>query len=59
MQTFGSDLNRNASGNQYGIGARYQVPLNYAWLLRLDALHGFLEGQEDLSALRSELRWKF
>lgn len=59
VQTFGSDLNRNASGNQYGIGARYQVPLNYAWLLRLDALHGFLEGQEDLSVLRSELRWKF
>ena len=59
VQTFGSDINRNANGNQYGVGARYQLPLNHAWILRLDALHGFLEGQDDLSAVRTELRWKF
>ena len=57
--TMGSAADRRAPGNQYGLGLRYQVPLNHAWLLRADGLHGLLEDAHDVTGARVELRHKF
>jgi hypothetical protein len=59
LQVIGSDPNRNASGDQYGVGARYQVPITNAHLLRFDAMHGWLDGDRNISGVRGEFRWKF
>lgn len=48
-----------ASDPQYGIGARYQIPLDRAWLFRADATYHILQGQEDNFGIRTELRRKF
>jgi len=49
-----------AKDPQYGFGARYQVPLNRAWLFRADATYQILESaDEDNFGLRAELRRKF
>jgi len=59
VQVFGDPDLRNAPGNQYGIGARYQVPISNATLLRFDAMHGFLDDTNNISGVRAEFRWKF
>ncbi|MCA9169942.1 MAG: hypothetical protein KDB23_19840 [Planctomycetales bacterium] len=59
VQTFGLQAGRKAVDDQYGLGARYQKPLNQAWILRLDALYGFLDSADDLTGGRVELRYKF
>jgi len=59
VQVFGDAADRNAAGNEYGIGARYQVPISYATLLRFDVMHGWLEGADDVTGARAEYRWKF
>lgn len=59
VQVFGDSVDRNAAGNQYGIGARYQVPISNATLLRFDVMHGWLNGADDVSGARAEFRWKF
>lgn len=59
VQAYGEDANRNAAGNQYGVGARYQVPISNATLLRFDVMHGWLEDSRDVSGVRAEYRWKF
>ncbi len=59
VQTFGNGAARLAKDDQYAIGTRYQVPLNNAWLVRFDTIHGFLKNDEDFNAARAELRWKF
>jgi hypothetical protein len=59
VQVFGDAADRNAPGNQYGIGARYQVPISNATLLRFDVMHGWLEGGDDVTGARAEYRWKF
>ena len=59
LQTFGNQANRIAPGDQYAIGTRYQIPINYAWILRMDAMYGLLDDAEDLTGARIELRWKF
>ncbi len=46
-------------GDQYAISARYQLPLNNAWLLRADAIYGLLRNDDDLAGIRTELRFKF
>lgn len=50
---------RNAPGDQFGLGMRWQLPLTNAWLLRVDAMHGWLDNARDVSGVRGELRWKF
>lgn len=50
---------RAAKGNEYAIGLRYQLPLNEAWILRADAMHGWRDEDEDLTGARVELRRKF
>jgi hypothetical protein len=59
VQVFGDPADRNAPGNQYGIGARYQVPISNATLLRFDVMHGWLQAGDDITGARAEYRWKF
>jgi hypothetical protein len=59
LQVFGDPAFRNAPGDQYGIGVRYQVPISYAHLLRFDVMHGWFEDSDDVSGARAEFRWKF
>jgi hypothetical protein len=59
LQVFGDPDIRNAPGNQYGVGARYQVPISNATLLRFDVMHGFFDDSPDVSGARAEFRWKF
>ena len=59
VQVFGDAADRNAAGNEYGIGARYQVPISNSTLLRFDVMHGWLEGADDVTGVRAEYRWKF
>jgi hypothetical protein len=59
LQAFGDPAFRNAPGDQYGIGARYQVPISHAHLLRFDVMHGWFENSDDATGARAEFRWKF
>ncbi|MEM9352774.1 MAG: hypothetical protein AAGA92_07155 [Planctomycetota bacterium] len=47
------------AGDQYAFGVRYQKALNNAWLVRADAMHGWLENADDIFGGRVELRRKF
>ncbi len=55
----GSPQFRNAPGDQYAIGLRYQKPINNAWIFRTDHMYGWRRNAEDLRGSRVELRWKF
>jgi hypothetical protein len=59
LQVFGDPATRNAPGDQYGVGARYQVPISNATLLRFDVMHGWFENTDDVTGARAEYRWKF
>jgi hypothetical protein len=59
LQVFGDPAFRNAPGDQYGVGARYQVPITNAHLLRFDVMHGWFENSDDATGARAEFRWKF
>jgi hypothetical protein len=59
LNTIGSDIGRNAAGNQYGLGARYQLPLTNSMIFRTDAMYGFLDHTPDIHGVRVELRHKF
>ncbi|QDT00628.1 hypothetical protein [Adhaeretor mobilis] len=59
VQGFDSEANRNAAGDQYAFGMRYQKPLNQSLILRTDAMYGWLENEQDISGMRVELRRKF
>jgi len=59
LQAFGDPAFRNAPGDQYGIGARYQVPISNAQLLRFDVMHGWFDNTDDATGARAEFRWKF
>lgn len=59
LGVMGDQADRNAVDDQYGIGARYQLPLNNSVLLRADAMYGFLKSSEDINGVRLELRRKF
>lgn len=50
---------RAAVNDQYGFGVRYQLPLDKAWILRADAMYGFLVDDDDLGGVRVEIRRKF
>ena len=58
LQAFGDPVGRIAPGDQYAIGGRYQVRLGNAWILRTDAMHGWLENSNDIDGARIELRHK-
>src|SRR5690606_13550441 len=59
LGVMGSDVDRSAPGDQAGVGARYQVPITNAHLLRFDVMHGWLDNSEDITGARAEFRWKF
>ena len=59
LGVMGDDANRNAQGDQYGLGVRYQLPLTNSIIFRSDAMIGFLRGDEDINGVRMELRKKF
>lgn len=56
---YGSDGNRVNNGDQYGLGARYQLPLSHCTLVRFDTMVGFRESESDLYGARAEFRYKF
>jgi hypothetical protein len=59
LHVFDDADTRIAQGDQYGIGARYQVPISNATLLRFDVMHGWLQNADDVIGARAEFRWKF
>lgn len=59
VQTMGSPAKRNAPGDQYALGVRYQLPLNDRWILRADAMYGARDQLEDIAGARLEIRRKF
>ena len=59
LKVFGDDATRVAPGDQYAVGARFQRPLNHTYILRADAMHGWLDNSENISGARVELRRKF
>jgi hypothetical protein len=59
LGTFGDASERTAPGPQAGVGVRWQLPLNHAWILRADAVAGFRSRLPDLVGFRVELRRKF
>jgi len=44
---------------EYGLGVRYQHKISNAWIIRADAMHGWRDGQNDVSGIRLEIRRKF
>ena len=44
---------------QYAFGARYQIPIDRAWLFRADATYQIIESAEDNFGIRTEVRRKF
>ena len=55
----GDDATRNANGDQYGVGFRYQLPLSNSVIFRSDGMVGFLRNDDDVSGIRVEVRKKF
>jgi hypothetical protein len=51
--------NNNVFGAENSIGARYQHPFTKTWIVRLDAMKGWRQGQKDIYGARLELRRKF
>lgn len=48
-----------ARGDQLAFGIRYQRPLSRAWLIRADAIKGWLENDNNIDGIRFEIRRKF
>ncbi len=48
-----------AKGDQLALGIRYQRPLSRAWLIRADAIKGWLENDDNIDGIRFEIRRKF
>jgi hypothetical protein len=59
VQPFGSD-GTGVENAQYGIGIRYQIPIDRAWLFRADATYQIIEDADDDNfGVRAEMRRKF
>ena len=59
VQTYGSRRNRNAPGDEYALGLRYQQPLSNSVIFRLNAMYAFIDHSKDISGISAEIRWKF
>ena len=59
LGVIGDNPDRNALGDQYGLGVRYQLPLSNSVIFRADAMVGFLRNDEDINGGRMEIRKKF
>ena len=53
------DANSTAIVDEYGVGLRYQFPINKAWILRSDAMVGIRDSVDDIAGARLEIRRKF
>ena len=51
--------NSDLAGDQYGVGARYQLPISNSWIFRTDGMYGFFRDDRDDFGVRMELRKKF
>ena len=49
----------SALGSEHSVSVRYQHPFTKVWILRLDAMKGWLQGRNDIVGARVELRRKF
>jgi hypothetical protein len=54
-----NDPDRKAKGAQYGVGARYQLPIANDWLIRFDTIVAARNHEDDLFGVRFEIRNKF
>ena len=54
-----SASNRVNKNVQFGVGVRYQKPLNNAVIVRFDAMYGNFGGGKTSTGIRLELRRKF
>lgn len=59
LQPFNQQSGSSVPGDQYGLGLRYQLPLSDAIILRMDAMHGFMQDLPDVTGARTELRFRF
>lgn len=59
LGVMGDAATRNAQGDQYGVGFRYQLPLSNSVIFRADGMMGFLRNDDDVSGIRVEMRKKF
>jgi hypothetical protein len=59
LNTFGNPAERTAPGAEYGVGIRYQLPLNNTWIFRADGIAAARDHAADLLGFRVELRRKF
>jgi hypothetical protein len=59
VQTYCRRSDRNAPGNEYALGLRYQQPLSNAVIFRLNAIYGFIDNARDVAGVSAEIRWKF
>jgi len=51
-------MSNSVLGSQYALGARYQHKVSNAWIVRLDAMHGWREGLKNVYGARLEIRRK-
>ncbi len=59
LQALGSRSLRNAAGDEYGFGVRYQKPLSNNLIFRTDHMVGLRDEATNIAGSRFELRWKF
>jgi len=59
LKVHGNHATRNACGDQYGLGFRYQLPITNADIIRLDGMLGFFDDRDDVNGLRVEYRHKW
>ncbi len=61
VQPIGGDavVGRAAQGSQYALGVRWQLPIAQTWIVRADAMYGWLENVDDIGGARLEIRRKF
>lgn len=59
VQAFDDNKTRNAPGDQYAVGLRYQHPISNAVILRFDTMYGWREEADPVAGVRFEIRYKF
>ena len=59
LQATGPAQLRNAEGDQYAVGMRYQKPLNHRLIFRTDHMGGVRDNARNRNGSRCEFRWRF
>jgi hypothetical protein len=50
---------RPAKADQYGVGARYQIPLSNSLIFRSDVIYAWRQQDDNVAGVRTEIRVKF